>query len=103
MLEEEKIALQRSRTVGEWITMESGIEEEICNHFISIFQTEGADTDDDVVLDAILRQITEEINSELEREVTELKIGTATFQLGGAREPDPDGFPDLFYQGVGRP
>lgn len=41
------------------------MEKENCEHFQSVFNTEGVDQDDAALLDAIPRQIIEEINTDL--------------------------------------
>lgn len=80
--------------------MEKGIEEEICNHFSLVFLTKRVDINEDEVLDVILKQITEQINAELVREVTDQEVKVAAFQLGEVRATNPNGLPGLFYQRI---
>lgn len=50
------------------------------------------------IMRVIMRQITKEMNIDLERGVTDEKIMVAVFQLREARVPGLDGFPGLFYK-----
>lgn len=42
--------------------------------------------------------VSENINQELTREVTEEEVRVATFQMGGSLAPSLDGFVGIFYQ-----
>jgi hypothetical protein len=50
------------------------------------------------LLHLIQPKITEEMNKELCKEVSNEEVGDALFQMGPLKEPDPDGFPARFFQ-----
>lgn len=49
-------------------------------------------------MDRVLCQISESMNENLTRAVTEEEVRLAPYQLGGSKAPGPDGFPRMFYQ-----
>jgi hypothetical protein len=50
------------------------------------------------LLHLIQPKITEEMNKELCKEVSNEEVGDALFQMGPLKEPGPDGFPARFFQ-----
>ena len=67
------------------------------NYFYKLFETSG-EREWENFLDEIPRLVTEEMNAELRKEITEDEIIEDVLQLGSYKAPGLDGFNDIFYQ-----
>ncbi|CAN1820450.1 LINE-1 retrotransposable element ORF2 protein [Linum perenne] len=76
-------------------------EEEIARHIKSFYEnlfTAREEVQEDEISNWIPSVITEEMNRNLCRPITDEEIKNAVFQMGPNKSPGPDGFPGFFYQ-----
>ncbi|KAF7119980.1 hypothetical protein RHSIM_Rhsim13G0172400 [Rhododendron simsii] len=83
--------------MGIWLTEERDINMHLQSHFSSLFKSSGQ-RDFSSILQNVEGCITDGMNRTLTREVTDLEIKDAVFQLGALKSPGPDGFNGLFFQ-----
>ncbi|KAL4291122.1 hypothetical protein GQ457_14G012230 [Hibiscus cannabinus] len=82
---------------GQWIENTESLKKHIVDHFDEQFHEKVTNKGNEV-LDLIDRNVTDTMNRELEKEVTEEEIRKATFDLGAFKAPGPDGFSGIFFQ-----
>lgn len=80
-----------------WISQPDLIKQEVMNFFSDLFRSEGQENFSPV-LEQCPKVVTEEMNMILSAEVNMEEVKKATFQLGDAKAPGPDGLNGLFYQ-----
>ncbi|OMO94917.1 reverse transcriptase [Corchorus capsularis] len=86
---------------GDWIDKEEDIMENFCQFYEDLFTSEG-NRDWDEVLDVVPCLISEEMNVNLTKEITDAEIYQAVFQMGSLKSPGPDGFNGLFIKIIGK-
>lgn len=82
---------------GGWCTTEEEFGEEITQFYNQLF-TSSKPSDFDEILNGIPRTITEQMNLQLTRPVTEKEIRIAVFSMHPNKSPGPDGMSPVFFQ-----
>lgn len=82
---------------GEWYEDEAGIERVVTDYFSKIFFSTHLSADGEI-LDAIDRQVTEDMNALLRQEFDVEEIKRAVFQMQPSTSPGPNGLAPLFFQ-----
>ncbi|OMO87766.1 reverse transcriptase [Corchorus capsularis] len=82
---------------GEWIEEEKKIVEEFELYYSDLFTSNNSKNWDQVLLH-VPRVVTDHMNGELTRDISEEEIRIAAFQLWANKAPGPDGYNGTFYQ-----
>jgi hypothetical protein len=82
---------------GDWHESRSELEQLAFNFFKSLYEA-GPRVCSNELLELVGAKVTDEMNTQLCREVTEKENSDALFQMGPLKAPGPDGFPARFFQ-----
>ncbi|KAF7143851.1 hypothetical protein RHSIM_Rhsim05G0174100 [Rhododendron simsii] len=82
---------------GNWREGQDAIANEFVNYFQSLFQTEGANPNNEVV-ESIQARVTDQMNTSLTRQFSPLEIRQALFDIDPSKAPGADGMTAGFYQ-----
>ncbi|KAL7259513.1 hypothetical protein ACSBR1_005410 [Camellia fascicularis] len=81
---------------GIWLESEEDINAHLHNYFVDLFSFDGH-RDMTEALSVVNQVITNEMNLQLIREVSNEEIRVAVFQLGSVKALGPNGYPGFFY------
>lgn len=80
-----------------WVRDQQQLKDMIIHHFQSLYTSMGH-RDYEPILLQCPQMVTEDMNTNLIRAVTQEELRQAVFQLGATKAPGPDGLNGLFYQ-----
>nr|XP_025703912.1 uncharacterized protein LOC112805796 [Arachis hypogaea] len=82
---------------GRWVQEQEEILRLIEDYYSKLFTSSGQPNLEECIKE-VPKRVTEEMNTDLLKEVTEDEIKQAAFSMDGSRAPGPDGLNGLFYQ-----
>ncbi|KAL4320921.1 hypothetical protein AHAS_Ahas14G0058800 [Arachis hypogaea] len=88
-------------TSGEWVCGENDILKLAVLHFQNLFKA-SRNLAVSECINKIHIRVTDDMNRELMKEVSDQEIKDATFSLGSLKAPGPDGLNGLFFKSIGQ-
>ncbi|XP_071916215.1 uncharacterized protein [Coffea arabica] len=85
------------RDDGTWTTNERELREEVASYYKQLFDSQGTEGVEDI-LRGIPNTISNQMNVNLTRTITEAEIKSALFSMNPNKAPGPDGQTPLFFQ-----